>query len=83
MMILVPGVLHYFVTLCSEQSLPEMSTCLCCFAHAQTNSPRSRGTLRNVARANNQWAWECRYQAPVIMKRKSLFLELDKLRGRI
>ena len=55
-----------------------MSTCLCCFAHAQTNSPRSRGTLRNVARANNQWAWEYRYQDPVTNKRKSLFLGLDK-----
>jgi len=37
-----------------------------------------RGTLRKVARANNQWAWEYRYQAPLTMKRKSLFLGLDK-----
>jgi len=37
-----------------------------------------RGTLRKVARANNQWAWEYRYQDPVTMKRKSLFLGLDK-----
>ena len=37
-----------------------------------------RGTLRKVARANNQWAWEYRYQAPITMKRKSLFLGLDK-----
>jgi len=37
-----------------------------------------RGTLRKVARANNQWAWEYRYQDPVTNKRKSLFLGLDK-----
>lgn len=37
-----------------------------------------RGTLRKVARANNQWAWEYRYQDPITMKRKSLFLGLDK-----
>ncbi len=37
-----------------------------------------RGTLRKVARANNRWAWEYRYQDPITMKRKSLFLGLDK-----
>jgi len=37
-----------------------------------------RGTLRKVARANNQWAWEYRFQDPITMKRKSLFLGLDK-----
>ena len=37
-----------------------------------------RGTLRKVARANNQWAWEYRYQDPATMKRKSIFLGLDK-----
>ncbi len=37
-----------------------------------------RGTLRKVARANNQWAWEYRYQDPTTTKRKSLFLSLEK-----
>ncbi len=38
-----------------------------------------RGTLRKVARANNQWAWEYRYQDPVTGKRKSMFLSVEKL----
>jgi integrase len=38
-----------------------------------------RGTLRKVARANNQWAWEYRYQDPVTGKRKSMFLSGEKL----
>ena len=37
-----------------------------------------RGTLRKVARANNQWAWEYRYQDPLTNKRKSLYLGIDK-----
>ena len=37
-----------------------------------------RGTLRKVARADNQWAWEYRYQDPSTKKRKSLFLSLQK-----
>ena len=37
-----------------------------------------RGTLRKVARANNQWAWEYRYQDPITSKRKSLFLSVEK-----
>lgn len=37
-----------------------------------------RGTLRKVARANNQWAWEYRYQDPLTSKRKSLYLGIDK-----
>jgi integrase len=37
-----------------------------------------RGTLRKVARANNQWAWEYRYQDPTTNTRKSMFLSIDK-----
>ena len=37
-----------------------------------------RGTLRKVARANNQWAWEYRYQDPTTNTRKSLFLSIEK-----
>jgi integrase len=37
-----------------------------------------RGTLRKVARANNQWAWEYRYQDPLTNKRKSLFLSVEQ-----
>ncbi len=37
-----------------------------------------RGTLRKVARANNQWAWEYRYQDPATTRRRSLFLSLEK-----
>ena len=37
-----------------------------------------RGTLRKVARANNQWAWEYCYQDPLTMKRKPIFLGLDR-----
>lgn len=38
-----------------------------------------RGTLRKVARANNKWAWEYRYQDPTTGKRKSMFLSTEKL----
>lgn len=37
-----------------------------------------RGTLRKVARANNQWAWEYRYQDPATNTRKSMFLSTEK-----
>lgn len=37
-----------------------------------------RGTLRKVARANNKWAWEYRYQDPVTGKRKSMFLSTER-----
>lgn len=37
-----------------------------------------RGTLRKVARANNQWAWEYRYQDPTTNTRKSMFLSTEK-----
>jgi integrase len=37
-----------------------------------------RGTLRKVARANNQWAWEYRYQDPTTNARKSMFLSVEK-----
>lgn len=37
-----------------------------------------RGTLRKVARADNQWAWEYRYQAPLTGKRKSMFISTEK-----
>ena len=37
-----------------------------------------RGTLRRVARANNQWAWEYRYQDPTTNTRKSMFLSIEK-----
>jgi integrase len=37
-----------------------------------------RGTLRKVARANNQWAWEYRYQDPTTGKRTSMFLSTEK-----
>lgn len=37
-----------------------------------------RGTLRKVARANNQWAWEYRYQDPLTQKRKSVFLSVEQ-----
>lgn len=36
-----------------------------------------RGTLRKVARANNQWSWEYRYQDPLTKKRKSLYLSVE------
>jgi integrase len=37
-----------------------------------------RGTLRKVARANNQWAWEYRYQDPTTDKRNSMFFSAEK-----
>ena len=37
-----------------------------------------RGTLRKVARANKQWAWEYRYQDPITGNRKSMFLSTEK-----
>jgi len=37
-----------------------------------------RGTLRKVARANNKWAWEYRYQDSTTGKRKSMFLRTEK-----
>jgi integrase len=37
-----------------------------------------RGTLRKVVRANNQWAWEYRYQDPLSGKRKSMFFGTEK-----
>jgi integrase len=37
-----------------------------------------RGTLRKVARADNQWAWEYRYQDPLTRKRKSLYLSVEE-----
>jgi integrase len=37
-----------------------------------------RGTLRKVARANNQWAWEYRYQDLTTGKRQSMFLSTEK-----
>lgn len=37
-----------------------------------------RGTLRRVARANNQWAWEYRYQDPNTGTRKSMFISTEK-----
>lgn len=37
-----------------------------------------RGTLRKVARADNQWAWEYRYQDPLTGKRKSMFISTEK-----
>jgi integrase len=37
-----------------------------------------RGTLRKVARANKQWAWEYRYQDPTTNTRKSMFLSIEK-----
>jgi integrase len=37
-----------------------------------------RGTLRKVARADNQWAWEYRYQDPETNKRKSLYLSVEQ-----
>ncbi len=37
-----------------------------------------RGTLRKVVRANNQWAWEYRYQDPLSGKRKSMFISTEK-----
>lgn len=37
-----------------------------------------RGTLRKVARANNKWAWEYRYQDLLIGKRQSMFLSTEK-----
>ncbi len=37
-----------------------------------------RGTLRKIARADNQWAWEYRYQDPITGKRKSMFLGTDR-----
>jgi len=37
-----------------------------------------RGTLRKVARADNQWTWEYRYQDPITGTRKSMFLGTDR-----
>ena len=37
-----------------------------------------RGTLRKIARANKQWAWEYRYQDPTTGHRKSMFLSTEK-----
>jgi len=37
-----------------------------------------RGTLRKVARANNQWSWEYRYQDPTTNTRKSMFLSIER-----
>ena len=37
-----------------------------------------RGTLRRVARANNKWTWEYRYQDLTTGKRASMFLSTDK-----
>ena len=37
-----------------------------------------RGTLRKIARANKQWAWEYRYQDPTTGNRKSMFLSTEK-----
>jgi integrase len=37
-----------------------------------------RGTLRKIARANNKWAWEYRYQDPATKERKSMFLSTEK-----
>jgi len=37
-----------------------------------------RGTLRKVTRADNQWAWEYRYQNPLTGKRKSMFISTEK-----
>jgi hypothetical protein len=37
-----------------------------------------RGTLRKVARANNKWAWEYRYQDLLTGKRQSMFLSTEK-----
>jgi hypothetical protein len=37
-----------------------------------------RGTLRKVARADKQWAWEYRYQDPTTNTRKSMFLSIEK-----
>ena len=37
-----------------------------------------RGTLRRVARANSQWAWEYRYQDPNTGTRKSMFISTEK-----
>jgi len=37
-----------------------------------------RGTLRKVVRANNQWAWEYRYQDPLSGKRKSMFISTER-----
>ena len=36
------------------------------------------GTLRKVARADKQWAWEYRYQDPTTNTRKSMFLSIEK-----
>jgi integrase len=37
-----------------------------------------RGTLRKVARANNKWVWEYRYQDPLTDRRTSMFLSTQK-----
>lgn len=37
-----------------------------------------RGTLRKVAQANSQWAWEYHYQDPTTDTRKSMFLSIEK-----
>ena len=37
-----------------------------------------RGTLRKVARADNHWVWEYRYQDPITDKRRSMFLGTDR-----
>jgi integrase len=42
-----------------------------------------RGTLRKVVRANNQWAWEYRYQDPLSGNRKSMFLSTEKFPTRV
>lgn len=42
-----------------------------------------RGTLRKVARANHQWAWEYRYQDPSTQTRKSMFLSTEKFPTRV
>jgi len=37
-----------------------------------------RGSLRKVARANNQWAWEYRYRDPASGKGKSIYLSTQR-----
>ena len=37
-----------------------------------------RGSLRKVARVNNQWAWEYRYKDPATNKDKSMYLSAEK-----
>jgi hypothetical protein len=37
-----------------------------------------RGSLRKVARANNQWAWEYRYKDPATDKDTSMYLSAEK-----